>query len=1048
MTSKSSSRHSRRKSKPSILVSDVKYNSTCLSLDLPLSLCCDVSCHPYLESQSGLLKKSSHGSKRFRDLSDRRRCKQPWASVHNNAYKTTSTLRNYVRVRNYMQIDCDVTLDNFYSYSTSTKKSKVEEKELTLKYNAEEASSSSQVHTKVNSPNRIIEASQPSPPPHPLITVPVDTNTNALPSSPSITPAVAPVHRSTLPPLPIECCPKCRSILQEYIDNLKGWGPTDPPSGQQAVPTRPNNLYTTVLKREYKQLERDAIIGRKIRRYVERDKKQFTGTSLGKRLYASAVVLAPRIGLATLAKIFSLASAGTLASLGLLQEYLPSLALLTPSPVTLKSLVVELGVDVVLLISNDVKDKELSLICDKGEDKGPSASFIKLLCWHDNLNKQVEVICFGIESAGSTSKDAAKAINHSLRLFEYSSGTRLHFKSSTTDAGGGGTNESLVKELVTVDRAVNDCNYDWVNCVLHALNLMLQCPIEAVFGAGGLKKRTFMQMLHTCYTLKGLYPIKTWREMWILATGTIWVDIKCPVLSRWEHVGEASQHVEKYKNEWISMATYIIQMNNVGTNKNDIASYLYSYLKEDVLYSHLLFVNGFITGFFDKHLQWHKRICPKSKRAGFRAIDMAVNHYVMHRDLQDIKANWRTKDFMAAFVRTYPDNAEYKKENMVSDFFDIVEHRMKKHLTKWRTKHLPFALAGDALPAAYIANWLMGKSTPAWIPETYQSQIHNTTINVRACGTFLCPPETRPDTYTTRAFYTHLHQIQRIAAGIGTLWDETSLDMEPFRIYVRKSWLKIATNSQLAERWVKDSNECTYTSKDERMSNIYAIIRSRTVMCFNDIANTDHKDRIRKGTKYMTKGKLGTRTDKRTGALEIVNEKMRDDIRGSMLISTIIKRTIQQLDDVLSLNVSDDIRLQVWNHLTDDTTQFDTTMRNEVTESLASILHKPPNPDNAIMKIVGVDATPHARREVRYSKCLKKHIELIRSELLFRSVEFREEDGIMALKRLLKAHENDRQAAEILLNSNAPARPEEINGLFFKPLHRPAVEWRDAFHVE
>ena len=249
-------------------------------------------------------------------------------------------------------------------------------------------------------------------------------------------------------------------------------------------------------------------------------------------MYASAVVLAPRIGLGTLAKIFSLASAGTLANLGLSQEYLPSLALLTPSPATLKSLVIELGVDVVLLISNDVKDKELSLICDKGEDKGPAASFIKLVCWHDNLHKRVEVICFGIESAGSTSKDAARAINHSLRLFEYGSGTRLHLKSSTTDAGGGGTNESLVKELVGVDRAVNDCNYDWVNCSLHAMNLMLQCPIEAVLGAGGLKKRTFMQMLHTCYTLKGLYPIKTWREMWMLATGTTWVDIKCPVLSR------------------------------------------------------------------------------------------------------------------------------------------------------------------------------------------------------------------------------------------------------------------------------------------------------------------------------------------------------------------------------------------------------------------------------------------------------------------------------------------------------------------------------------
>ena len=115
---------------------------------------------------------------------------------------------------------------------------------------------------------------------------------------------------------------------------------------------------------------------------------------------------------------------------------------------------------------------------------------------------------------------------------------------------------------------------------------------------------------------------------------------------------------------------------------------------------------------------------------------------------------------------------------------------------------------------------------------------------MRAFNIFLCPPETHPDTYRTRAFYTHLNQIQSIAAGTGQLWDATSQDMEPFCIYEQKSWLKIATNSQLAERWVNDSHKCTYTSKDERMSKIYAIIQSHTVMCFNDIANTDHKDQI------------------------------------------------------------------------------------------------------------------------------------------------------------------------------------------------------------
>ena len=142
--------------------------------------------------------------------------------------------------------------------------------------------------------------------------------------------------------------------------------------------------------------------------------------------------------------------------------------------------------------------------------------------------------------------------------------------------------------------------------------------------------------------------------MWRLATGSNWEDMKCPVLSHWEHVGEAVEYVVKYKEQWLVMTRKISDMNNVGTNKNDISSYLYSYLKEDVIYAQLLFVHGYITGYFDRHLQWHKQICPKSNRAGFRAIDMGVNIYIMHRDLQDLKTNWQTMDYMKPFVQTYP----------------------------------------------------------------------------------------------------------------------------------------------------------------------------------------------------------------------------------------------------------------------------------------------------------------------------------------------------------------------------------------------------------
>ena len=109
----------------------------------------------------------------------------------------------------------------------------------------------------------------------------------------------------------------------------------------------------------------------------------------------------------------------------------------------------------------------------------------------------------------------------------------------------------------------------------------------------------------------------------------------------------------------------------MGTNKNNIASYLYSYLKEDMTYAQLLFVNGYIAELFDKHLQWHKWVFPKLNRAGFCAVNMSVNLYSMHRDLEDLKENWRTKTFMGLFVNTYSATTAYKIDNMAIDFFNI-----------------------------------------------------------------------------------------------------------------------------------------------------------------------------------------------------------------------------------------------------------------------------------------------------------------------------------------------------------------------------------------
>ena len=203
---------------------------------------------------------------------------------------------------------------------------------------------------------------------------------------------------------------------------------------------------------------------------------------------------------------------------------------------------------------------------------------------------------------------------------------------------------------------------------------------------------------------------------------------------------------------------------------------------------------------------------------------------------------------MTLFVLTYSATTEYKIDNMVSDLKKMVEHRMKTHLRQWRKRYLPFALGGDVLPAPYIANGLLGT-----------------------------PPTKR---HASKELYLYVHKSQAMAAGV-MLCDLTTQDMELFRHYMSNNWFKMTTNSQLTERWVEDSNECTATSKDENISNIHAIIRSRTVMYFNDDIRDDHVDRTRKAIKFNTRGKLGERIDKQTGVLDVVDDKKKEDKRGS-----------------------------------------------------------------------------------------------------------------------------------------------------------------------
>ena len=89
MSSSSLSRRSKRNK--GIILTDIKNTSTCLDLDLPEVLCCDNCKYKHRTNAAHLKKSSSHAGVWFRQKYDRRRCYQPWASIHGEASARLAT---------------------------------------------------------------------------------------------------------------------------------------------------------------------------------------------------------------------------------------------------------------------------------------------------------------------------------------------------------------------------------------------------------------------------------------------------------------------------------------------------------------------------------------------------------------------------------------------------------------------------------------------------------------------------------------------------------------------------------------------------------------------------------------------------------------------------------------------------------------------------------------------------------------------------------------------------------------------------------------------
>ena len=832
-------------------LSDIKYDTTCINIvpgGLPLSIACEV-CHPKFDIHT---KKSSQKSKKQRHKHITNKCKQFWMSKWSNG--NIGPLKKHNFTRGYLNINQDVEIqfeEANKSNSNLTSTQKIIETEEGMSSNCSEHSLKPNKGFK----EYLDKRKDMLPTDMPDVTEDV---VNVLPShTPCVTGEVVNVLPShTLAGGVINTNPSHANSIYVGESDATGDVVNVLPSHISAggvINTNPSQsddkLWTRISKSELSLLKKDANIGKLIRRRLSQ--KKYMNAPLSRRLLAITMMHAPKLGLETAVNMIPLIIASFLTDCGLDLE---DVATSSPSASTLKRIMNDEAVDTIYTERRDMKGLPLTLLADKGDgqSKRGTAYFIKLAARMDESRNRVKVTCIGIQGAGDSSIDAATAIDHALKVFDCPD-SRVLFSGHGTDAGGGGTRADLLQKLIAVNRVRNSMFYTWTTCALHGLSLCLSSPTTRTMGKGGLLKRTVLQLLHSACNLSQQYNYSEWADIWTLLTGAKSENVKCPVMTRWECVGEAVENVVKNCEEWKVVAKNIVNTEKSGSTKYTIASHLSSLLCEKVLIAHLYFLRAYGNSWWLPYFQWQKHIDERSKSAGFLGRHMALHFYVQHRDLHFLINNWKTHEKFKEYVRTFPNNSiEYNMDKLANDFFKRVDDIHAKHFAQWRDKYLHLALAGDIIPARYLANWILALPNPS-LPLEYFSAVHKTTINVEAALSFLKLNNTPESQRSKQYFINHRDAIIEIAEG-KELWSEDSDCMRKFRQYVKNNWLIVSTNTQLVERWVNDSNECTLSGKDEHFSSIIATCRSATIFDYKVDARTEAEGRELKGNQYVEKG--------------------------------------------------------------------------------------------------------------------------------------------------------------------------------------------------
>jgi len=429
-----------------------------------------------------------------------------------------------------------------------------------------------------------------------------------------------------------------------------------------------------------------------------------------------------------------------------------------PSNWTLRQMMLKQAARDSMSLGLRLADKKTCIAADKG-NKRNVGHLVKFLSWMEPAPAKAYKQLLDIDAAGGSSKECAKGVQASIDKLKAHDDDETHkLHGQDADSGGGGTLDSLHKEMRVLNLCMPDEEHLTAGCAIHAIQLQLGNAIRETFGAGALDKVNAMQLLHSVYRLQELVDLQEWwhvlfkscvfvlnynpaqaaeddASIALLSTAdqnrnafymsynkildfhskfkkptaedptssalkkfklTVYGKMTAPILTRWWTVGVGASYIFDCYLVLFHAAQTVINIYTSGLTPHMIASDLFSLMLSQDNFIDICLIRSFHKACVNKHMDWLQSSVDLTDALAFQSHNIAVRCFIMTKDLQHLLSGRSLPDYLEATSRCTDEDDKKRNFDKLSIFVKHAGDSLHKHCGKWLSpKLLPAALLSE-----------------------------------------------------------------------------------------------------------------------------------------------------------------------------------------------------------------------------------------------------------------------------------------------------------------------------------------------------------------